>query len=397
MRTTKGNSLLETRRINRALIKNLIFRNENITRIDIANTLSLTLPTITTTINDMLNEGILEEIPLNGTINGAGRRPNAIAFRAEMAYSIGVELGPYFCSIAVLNMKGQTLSKKIIKSPNEKYKVMLDEICRNISDIILPYPKNKILGVGIGLPGFIKYSQGIIKNNPRKDWNLKPLAKDVEEKIGIKTIIDNNVRIRAIGFELSKVQVTDKPLAYLYTSKGVACPIIARYGIISGNNSGAGELGETVIQVNAKSFEHKVVDELASERAIFESCQKYLLDNKLKSLKAIIKEKSFYTIDDIIRLQKAGDSEINEIIENTIKYLGIALSNVVNLINPKFVVVDAYIMSLEKNREYLIKNSHKFFFGLNEEEVNFIFQPYDEFWGAKAAALFVISNLYLDA
>jgi len=128
MRTTKGNSLLETRRINRALIKNLIFRNENITRIDIANTLSLTLPTITTTINDMLNEGILEEIPLNGTINGAGRRPNAIAFRAEMAYSIGVELGPYFCSIAVLNMKGQTLSKKIIKSPNEKYLPRFDII-----------------------------------------------------------------------------------------------------------------------------------------------------------------------------------------------------------------------------------------------------------------------------
>ena len=85
----KGNSLLETRRRNRVLIKNMIFRMENARRTAIAEELGLTLPTITTSVNEMLSEGILEEIPITDgkLVNNMGRRPNAIAFRAEAAYA----------------------------------------------------------------------------------------------------------------------------------------------------------------------------------------------------------------------------------------------------------------------------------------------------------------------
>lgn len=398
MRTSKGNNLSETKRLNRALIKNLIFRSKNITRTDIAHELALTLPTITTTINEMLKEGILKELPFEGSkMGGAGRRPTYITFQADMAYAVGVELGPYFCSLVLLNMAGEILIQKIIDSPHEKYEDMVQEISTHILALITEYPRSKILGIGIGLPGFIKYQKGTIITNPRKDWNLKPLAKDIEYATGLTTIIDNNVRIRASAFELHKIQVTNKPIAYLYTSKGVACPIIVRYGIISGNNAGAGELGATLLQVGGNDGDFKIVDDLAGYKAIFESCQRYMLDGKLQSLKKILEKKSFFDIQDIIQLQESGDKEIEEIVYQSIQYLGIALSNVVNLINPKFVIVDSYIMKLQKNQAKLKECAKKFFFGVNEEEVTFIFHPYDPVWGANAAALFVISNLYLDA
>lgn len=397
MRTSTGNNLLETRRLNRALIKNLIFRSKMITRTDIANNLALTLPTITTTINEMLKEGILEEIPIeHDSVYGAGRRPSRIAFKSDMAYAIGVELGPYFCSILLINMGGDILVQKIIPSPNERYEQMIDDISSIILEIIKDYPREKILGIGIGMPGFIKYNEGIIVDNPRRDWNYKPLAKDMEMATGLKTIIDNNVRIRAIAFELSKLQVTDKPLAYLYASKGVACPIIARYGIISGNNAGAGELGATILQIDANQ-NLKMVDDLAGFRAIFEECQRSMLEGRLLSLKKILEKKSHFEIQDILALQEEGDEEIDAIIHNAIRCLGIALSNVVNLINPKFVVVDSYIMKLRKNQDRLRESAKKYFFGLNEDEVIFIFHPYEDTWGANAAALFTIANLYLDA
>ena len=77
MASKKGNSLLETRRRNRVLIKNMIFRMENARRTAIAEELGLTLPTITTSVNEMLTEGILEEIPITEgqLVNNMGRRP----------------------------------------------------------------------------------------------------------------------------------------------------------------------------------------------------------------------------------------------------------------------------------------------------------------------------------
>lgn len=57
--------------------KNMIFRMENARRTAIAEELGLTLPTITTSVNEMLTEGILEEIPITEgqLVNNMGRRP----------------------------------------------------------------------------------------------------------------------------------------------------------------------------------------------------------------------------------------------------------------------------------------------------------------------------------
>ena len=52
----KGSSLLETRRLNRVSIKDTIYKMEPVTRTDIAREIGLTLPTITTSVNEMLEE-----------------------------------------------------------------------------------------------------------------------------------------------------------------------------------------------------------------------------------------------------------------------------------------------------------------------------------------------------
>ena len=126
----KGNSLLETRRRNRVLIKNMIFRMENATRTAIAEELGLTLPTITTSVNEMLAEGILEEIPIaeGQLMNSMGRRPNAIAFRADAAYVIGVELGPYATRAVLMDLKGEVLESSEHERAAENYEGMLEKV-----------------------------------------------------------------------------------------------------------------------------------------------------------------------------------------------------------------------------------------------------------------------------
>ena len=160
----KGNSLLETRRRNRVLIKNMIFRMENARRTAIAEELGLTLPTITTSVNEMLSEGILEEIPITDgkLVNNMGRRPNAIAFRAEAAYAIGVELGPYATRAVLMNLRGEVLEQSEYESPAENYAGMLEKITNIINEMVDKAKGRNLLGVGVGLPGFIDREKGEI-------------------------------------------------------------------------------------------------------------------------------------------------------------------------------------------------------------------------------------------
>lgn len=395
----KGSSLLETRRRNRVLIKNMIFRTENATRTGIAEALGLTLPTITTSVNEMLSEGILEEIPFaeNNLVNAMGRKPTSIAFRADTACAIGVELGPYATSAVLLNMKGKVVASSEDKPGEENYHRMLQGLAAQVRKLMRFAEEKHFLGVGIGLPGFIDCESGIIRSNFRQEWAGKNLAEDLQNMLNVPVIIDNNVRIRAIGYEMSSHRMKADTFAYLFVSKGVACPLMVKNDIVSGCTSGAGELGHTIFAIGEDGkMNRKTVDDVGSERAIFEKCQERLLQGGAPGLKKLLQQKGHLTIQDILDTQRNGDKDVNQVMEEVIECLGIALANVVNLINPGFVVVDGYIMKEKPNREKLLGAAKANFFGLNEEEVQIFFHPYDSCWGAKGAAYFVISKFFLE-
>ena len=72
-----GNSLIETRRKNRALIKNTIFRTPDATRTGVAKELGLTLATLSTSVSEMIAEGSCRRPSGRRTADGpeAGERP----------------------------------------------------------------------------------------------------------------------------------------------------------------------------------------------------------------------------------------------------------------------------------------------------------------------------------
>lgn len=395
MASKKGNSLLETRRRNRVLIKNMIFRMENARRTAIAEELGLTLPTITTSVNEMLTEGILEEIPITGgqLVNNMGRRPNAIAFRAEAAYAIGVELGPYATRAVLMNLRGEVIESTEYERAAENYQGMLGKVANIIQELMDKAGDKRLLGVGVGLPGFIDREKGIIRSNPRGDWIGKNLAADLEEKVHLPILVDNNVRLRAVGQEMSMQGEKPDSFAYFFVSRGVACPLMLKEDVVSGYTAGAGEIGHTVLSVNG---ELKCVDDLGSEGAIFAKCQEAMLAGRLPDLKERMQKEGHLAMEQILEVQMQGDDEVNAIIDQAIGYLGIALANVVNLINPGYVVADSCLFSVEKNRQRLLEAAKGNFFGLNEEEVQIVFTPFDRFRGAKGAGYFLIRELFLN-
>ena len=127
METKKGSSLLETRRRNRVLLKDIIFNLEPVTRTAAAKELGLTLPTVTTSVNEMIEEGILEEVPVpeEKLKNNVGRKPVAIQFVAGAAVAVGVDIGPYATRIVLVNLRGEILDSCESEPGDSDYSVMI--------------------------------------------------------------------------------------------------------------------------------------------------------------------------------------------------------------------------------------------------------------------------------
>ena len=401
-----GNSLLETRRRNGILIKNKIFRTEHAMRGEIAKELGLTLPTITNSINEMIKEGVVEPEPLPEEClsGGYGRKPQMVRFRREAGYSIGIELGAYHTRAVLVNLRGEVVEERTRQKAALQYGEMLAQVTELVDELCgcvpsLQKEEGKLIGIGIGVPGFVDTEGGTIRQNFRVDWNGRPLGADLKERYPVPILIDNNTRFRAMGYEMQLRGTRPKMFAYLFISRGLACPIMYNDLVLSGAGAGAGELGQTILLYAGVNGERRTVtaDQIASESALFERCMEEMERGRLLQLKKSCRDATELSIRQILDLQQAGDPEINALVEECIFGQALVMANVVNLLNPNTVVVDARMMSFPANREKLIRYARAHFYGMNAEDVEIRFHEYHSYDGALGAALGTIQKNFLNA
>ena len=417
-----GNSLLETRRRNGILIKNKIFRTEHAMRGEIAKELGLTLPTITNSINEMIKEGVVEPEPLPEEClsGGYGRKPQMVRFRREAGYSIGIELGAYHTRAVLVNLRGEVVEERTRRKAALQYGEMLAQVTELVDELCgcvpsLQKEEGKLIGIGIGVPGFVDTEGGTIRQNFRVDWNGRPLGADLRERYPVPILIDNNTRFRAMGYEMQLRGTRPKMFAYLFISRGLACPIMYNDLVLSGAGAGAGELGQTILlyagvngekrtadtdrkeSVAADQKRTVTADQIASESALFEKCREEMEKGRLLQLKKSCRDATELSIGQILDLQQAGDPEIDALVEECIFGQALVMANVVNLLNPNTVVVDARMMSFPANREKLIRYARAHFYGMNAEDVEIRFHEYHSYDGALGAALGTIQKNFLNA
>lgn len=395
-----GNSLQETKRRNRILIKNKIFRMEHALRNEIARELGLTLPTITNSINEMIREGLVITEPLSQECRNknSGRRPLAVAFRREAAYAIGIELGPYYSRAILVNLRGEAVESVTNPKASESYGKMLSELENLVEHFLHRIDRDQLIGIGIGVPGFVDTDRGRIRYTFREDWNGKTLGEDLGRRFSVPVSVDNNTRLRATGYEMLLREERPGMFAYFFVSRGIACPILMNDLVLSGDSAGAGELGQTVLLSSDQKGRKRTVttDQLASESALFELCRREMAEGRLAALRKRLDAGEDLTMRLILELQMGGDRQIDALIDSCIHGQALAMANVVNLLNPNAVIVDAYMMEWEANRKRLINYAREHFFGINEEDVKIRFRDYDSYDGALGAALGSIQKNFLN-
>lgn len=90
------------------LLQEVVYKYAPISRSEIADMLSLTPPTITTNITELIEKGLIKERTNDESdeVHGIGRRPVKLDIVPNAFYVIGVEIGPYKTVVVLLNLRG---------------------------------------------------------------------------------------------------------------------------------------------------------------------------------------------------------------------------------------------------------------------------------------------------
>ena len=391
------------KRNNYQLIKKYIYRHSPISRVEVAQGLRLTTPTITGMVTPLIAKGLLRETDVHSADKGAGRPRVMLEFEPTAYYICGVDVGPYRINYALTDLQGTVIATRRTGETLDEYDKTLALLAREIPDFLAEsgIAADRLLGVGIAMPGLIDGSAGKIYTTFQEGWTEHDLPAELGALLGTQVVVENNVRARAICADLFDRGVEAEPFAYFFVSFGVACQMIFDGKVLYGQSAAAGEIGHTVVQrggpVCPTCGNRGCLEALAGERAVLQRCRDIMNAGKSTVLRELCSSPEALTMDHVLQAQELGDREVNEVIEDVLDYLGIALANTINTISPRMVLLDGHMLQSQRNQALILRAVERNMFRVHADKIQFTFLPYSPDAGARGAAAVVARECLLNS
>lgn len=346
MKSDVGRNMVMLKQSNRSQILNTIKSFGPISRKDIANKIMLTPAAVTILTTEMINEGILKEVgQLSKEDKKAGRKKVLVDINSNFKYVLGINIEAENINIGIANLKGEVVSFKTIKSDSKKKPFeLLEEVCNECISLLWKQNilKENVIGVGVGVIGPVDKIKGIsIRAYGLWDEEVA-VVKIIEQNLGLKTVIENNVRALALS-EIDTIFDDEKNILFIKYGPGIGAAIIINGEIYYGSCKTAGELGHTIVDLNGSKCScgrFGCLETVASYKAILKYINSIFSLDATANLYDICKgDKKEISFDKIVKASVSGDIAIADYIEKAIYYFAIGISNTISLFDPNRIVL----------------------------------------------------------
>ncbi len=331
----------------RAILLGLL-RHEHVSRVDLAELTGLSTTTITNLITELLEQGIvIEEGPeILQRRPGAGRPRTALRLVPEARYAVGVHIGVGKIRVAMTDLRAQILScRSLAHSLDKSAEAVLAETGELVKEVITEsgVPQTSVIGVGVGASGLVNPDTGVNLMAPNLGWRNVPIRDWLTKQLGLPVCVDNNVRAMALGEALFGVAQNVRVLAFVYARIGVGAGLVVDGQLHRGGGAGAGEIGHITIIPDGGAVcrcgNTGCLETLVSEPAIMGLAKELASQNGDGLLATHLQQMAEPTIEQVFAAARAGDLPTRTMLIERARYMGIALANLVNVLNPELILL----------------------------------------------------------
>lgn len=249
----------------RAAVVRLIRAEPGISRVSVADRLGLSRSTVTRIVSTLLDDGLAVE-GSSITREAAGRRATALSLNARTFELLGAEVSGTTVTCALANLDGETVHETSAQLPSDGGQDAVDALLTVIASVLRAAATSgsTVRGVGIGAPGVIDASVGKVVWAPSLRWRDLPLRQIAEQQLGVRTFVENDVRLSTVGEQWTGSAVGLDTMAYLYVGEGVGSGIILDGELLRGHHNAAGEVGYLVPDRRLVGGDHRDIGAMES-------------------------------------------------------------------------------------------------------------------------------------
>ncbi|MSE17168.1 ROK family protein, partial [Pantoea agglomerans] len=164
-------------------------------RQDLAETLTLSKNTVSLIIDDLLEQGLIEELgPVS--VASAGRPKIGITLRPEKLKSAGIMVERNVIHWRVCDYFSQVLAEKTLRTDTSNPTRLLAELAMLCRELMKSYPD--LLGIGLGFPGIVDPRRGWMHISLPLEWQDVDLLGALSKHVSLPIRIMNNVKAAAL-------------------------------------------------------------------------------------------------------------------------------------------------------------------------------------------------------
>ena len=334
-----------------AILMSLLYENQ-ISRAGLAKRTSLSSATVTNLANELLAQGIITEIEPQvseaETKRAVGRPRRMLRLVPNARYAVGVHIGVGLFRIALTNLHADIIDNRILEFESATpASEVLEKIASEIEDLLLEMAidRSRILGIGVGASGLVNHDQGINVVAPRLGWKNVYIQAELQARLGFPVRVDNNVRAMAIAEAFFGAGRGTSVLAFVYGRIGVGAGFVVNGQVFRGSGAGAGEIGHTIVVPQGgeecRCGQNGCLETLVTEPVIIRRAA-VLAQQHPESLLANyiqIERADLPSVETIFAAARDGDEITLQMLDDQICYLGLALANLVNVLNPEMILL----------------------------------------------------------
>src|SRR5437773_4435386 len=254
---------------------------------------------------------------------------------------MGIDIGGTYIKAGVVSADGKIWAQRLQAVQHENLNVLIKQIVGVVHELRQAGESFQFKGVGIGVPGLVSKKKSRISISPNMPYlNGVEFKAQMEQLLELPVWLENDAKVNAYGEMLMGAARDIRDFIYITIGTRVGAAVVIDRKIFQGASGYAGELGHMGVDPEGKKCfcgGTGCLERYVSAPSIAQRVEERISLNPTSALQ-IIADRPI-TTQDVSAAAMIGDKMASVIIGDVGRYLGMAISNLINLLNVEMVVL----------------------------------------------------------
>jgi glucokinase-like ROK family protein len=338
------------RKFNTAVVLDILRRQAPVSRAEVAACTGLNRSTISSIVNGLLEDGLVQETTLQS--DRVGRPGMLLELNPGGGFAVGVELGVDFISVIGTDFVAHALwHQRVVSDPADGQLQILERAVALTQAALDDGTARGLrpLGIGVGVPGLVDLREGMLRLAPNLGWKNTPLRLMWTQRFNLPVFVENDGNAAALGEYYFGVARGINNFIYLNASIGLGAGVLIGGKLFRGSRGYAAEIGHMTLDPNGELCgcgKRGCLETMVGPRTVVRRVRQALAAGAASTrlpvsgvgLNAI-------TYDQVTEAARQGDATSLAALQEVGKYLGIGIANLTNIFNPQMVVLGGALNS----------------------------------------------------